>query len=228
MPQPVILVVDDEEPMRELVRLYLERESMIVEEAADGIEALAKLKYSTYDLVVLDLMMPELDGWEVCRRIRASSDLPILMLTARSDTYDRILGLNLGADDYLPKPFDGRELAARVSAVLRRNRPHREAGGELIRWGALSINTKSRQVQVKGSPVLLTPKEYDLLHLLAIHPGQVFTREHLLALVWGQEFEGGARTIDTHIKNLREKIGEAAALIGTVWGVGYRFEATDR
>lgn len=226
MPQPTVLVVDDEATMRELVRFYLERESFVVDEAVNGVEALAKIQASHYDLVVLDLMMPELDGWEVCRRIRATSDLPILMLTARSDTYDRILGLNLGADDYLPKPFDGRELAARANAMLKRNRPRRDEDPEVIRTGPLLVDPKRRAVEVNGLPVTLTPKEFDLLYLLASHPGQVFSRDHLLDTVWGYGFAGGTRTIDTHIKNLREKLSDAATLIGTVWGVGYRFEVT--
>ncbi len=224
MPQPRVLVVDDEATMRELVRLYLERDGFVVDEAANGIEALAMTQAQNYDLVILDLMMPELDGWEVCRRIRTTSDLPILMLTARGDLHDRILGLNLGADDYLPKPFDGRELAARANAVLKRNRPKRDEDPGVIKRGPLVLDPKSRTVQVNGSPVTLTPKEYELLCLLVTHPGQVFTRDHLLDTVWGYGFAGGTRTIDQHVKNLREKLGDAAGLIGTVWGVGYRLE----
>jgi two-component system response regulator ResD len=219
-----VLIVDDEAPMRELVRLYLERAGFQVSEASGGREALAKLAKESVDLVVLDLMMDDLDGWEVCRRIRAESELPILMLTARGETFDRVAGLELGADDYLVKPFDGRELVARCNAILRRGRPQPEEGTR-IRRGPLLIDEGSRTASLNGRPLPLTPKEFDLLLLLASHPGQVFSRDRLLDAVWGYDFAGAPRSVDTHVKNLREKLGDAAGLIQTVWGHGYRFEA---
>jgi two-component system response regulator ResD len=219
-----VLIVDDEAPMRELVRLYLERAGFQVSEASGGREALAKLAKESVDLVVLDLMMDDLDGWEVCRRIRAESELPILMLTARGETFDRVAGLEMGADDYLVKPFDGRELVARCNAILRRGRPQPEEGTR-IRRGPLLIDEGSRTASLNGRPLPLTPKEFDLLLLLASHPGQVFSRDRLLDAVWGYDFAGAPRSVDTHVKNLREKLGDAAGLIQTVWGHGYRFEA---
>lgn len=210
--------------MRELVRLHLERAGFRVLEASGGREALAKLETESVDLVVLDLMMDDLDGWEVCRRIRAGSELPILMLTARGETYDRVAGLELGADDYLVKPFDGRELVARCNAILRRGRPQPEEESRLRR-GPLVIDEGSRTAMLNGQSLVLTPKEFDLLLLLAQHPGQVFSRDRLLDSVWGYEFAGAPRSVDTHVKNLREKLGDASGLIQTVWGHGYRFES---
>ncbi|HLO02836.1 MAG TPA: response regulator transcription factor [Symbiobacteriaceae bacterium] len=218
-----VLIVDDEAPMRELVRLHLERAGFAVIEASGGRAALAKLETESVDLVVLDLMMDDLDGWEVCRRIRAESELPILMLTARGETFDRVAGLELGADDYLVKPFDGRELVARCNAILRRGRPQPEEGSR-IRRGPLVLDEGSRTAMLNGQPLPLTPKEFDLLLLLANHPGQVFSRDRLLDSVWGYEFAGAPRSVDTHVKNLREKLGEASGLVQTVWGHGYRFE----
>lgn len=221
--QVQVLIVDDEAPMRELVRLHLERAGFAVIEASGGRAALAKLETESVDLVVLDLMMDDLDGWEVCRRIRAESELPILMLTARGETFDRVAGLELGADDYLVKPFDGRELVARCNAILRRGRPQPEEGSR-IRRGPLVLDEGSRTAMLNGQPLPLTPKEFDLLLLLANHPGQVFSRDRLLDSVWGYEFAGAPRSVDTHVKNLREKLGEASGLVQTVWGHGYRFE----
>jgi two-component system response regulator ResD len=209
--------------MRELIRFHLERAGFQVTEAAGGREALALAETGSIDLVILDLMMPDLDGWEVCRRLRAEGDLPILMLTARGATFDRVAGLQLGADDYLVKPFDGLELVARCQAILRRLRPQREEGRP-IRRGPLLIDEASRTATLHGQPLTLTPKEFDLLLLLAAHPGQVFSRDRLLDAVWGYDFAGAPRTVDTHIKNLREKLGDASGLIQTVWGHGYRFE----
>ncbi|MFO7173779.1 MAG: response regulator transcription factor, partial [Bacillota bacterium] len=210
-----ILVVDDEHRMRELVRLYLAGAGYEVAEAADGREALDRLRREAFDLVILDLMLPGLDGWEVCRRLREESDLPVIMLTARGEVDDRVQGLRLGADDYIAKPFDGREVVARVEAVLRRSQPL-AASDRPLRVGDLTIHPASRTVTWRGQPVHLTPREFDLLHLLAAHPGQVFTRERLLDRIWGPDFEGDPRTVDSHIKNLREKLGDGAALVVTV------------
>jgi len=229
MSQINILVVDDEEKIRELVGEYLKREGFAVTHAGSGSEALERVRSSSFDAAVLDLMMPGLDGLEVCREIRKFSDLPVIMLTARGDEIDRVLGLELGADDYLVKPFSPRELVARVKAVLRRSRrgdsPPRAR--TLIEAGGISIDEETREVSLDGQAVSLTPKEYELLLRLARHPGRVFTREQLLEQVWGYDFFGEARTVDTHITRLREKISRIRGdqqYISTVWGVGYKFE----
>lgn len=223
---PNILVVDDERKIRELIRLYLEQEGYRVTEAANGREALDRLERETYDLIILDLMMPDIDGWTVCREVRKNSNVPMIMLTARGDEIDRVLGLELGADDYVVKPFSPRELVARIKAVLRRT-VQEEAPNNILRYDGLTIDPDSRRVEVLGRPVSLTPREYDLLYFLAQSPGRVYTREQLLEHVWGYEFFGEVRTVDTHITRLREKLARvegAPQYISTVWGVGYKFE----
>ncbi len=225
-----VLVVDDEEKIRELVITYLAAEGFTAEGAADGSQAVEALTVKGYDLVILDLMMPGMDGWSVCREIRKISDIPVIILTARGDEIDRILGLELGADDYVVKPFSPRELVARVKAVLRRTRKQEPEAAERekdIQYNGLRINRASREVTVNGRLLQLTPKEYDLLLNLAGSPGRVFTREQLLENVWGYNFFGEARTVDTHITRLREKISRVPGsrqYIHTVWGVGYKFE----
>jgi DNA-binding response OmpR family regulator len=221
MAKGTILVVDDERNIVELVRMYLEKEGYRVERSYDGADALVKIKSIRPTLVVLDLMLPEIDGWEVCRRVRATSDVPIIMLTARDEDVDKIVGLELGADDYLTKPFNPRELVARVKAVLRRY----ERGAELkkaIHIGNLTIDPARRQVEVDGKKVELRTKEFDLLLTLAEHKGIVLSREQLLDLVWGFDFYGQTRTVDVHIAHLREKLAESDVVIETVWGVGYK------
>ncbi|MEW6547704.1 MAG: response regulator transcription factor [Bacillota bacterium] len=221
----LILVVEDEPKIREIVRAYLQRDGFSVEEAEDGEEALRKAKEVSPQLVILDLMLPGVDGWEVCRQIRRTSDVPIIMLTARGEEADRVAGLELGADDYVPKPFSPRELVARVKAVLRRTRPEREKG-QVLQYGDLVIDLACRSVVCRGCEVSLTPREFDLLWFLAKSPGRVFTRETLLQQVWGYEYLGDTRTVDAHVKNLREKLGPVGGqFIRTVWGVGYKFEA---
>lgn len=224
-----LLVVDDEVKIRELVRAYLQKEGYGVVEAGNGREALEKIRSSGFDAIILDVMMPGMDGLELCREIRKSSDVAIIMLTARGEEIDRILGLELGADDYIAKPFSPRELVARVKAILRRVKKGDPAGKPqaLIEAGGLRVNDDTREVTVNGRPVALTPKEYDLLITLARRPGRVFTREQLLEQVWGYDFFGEARTVDTHITRLREKIARAGGneqYIATIWGVGYKFE----
>ncbi len=225
-----ILVVDDEEKIRDLVITYLQAEGYGVEGAADGRKALELVRKKNFDLLVLDLMMPGMDGWTVCREIRKDSDIPILMLTARGDEIDRVLGLELGADDYVVKPFSPRELVARIKAILRRTKKERPIPGErehVLEFTGLSINPGSRDVAVSGQTVQLTPKEFELLIYMAGFPGRVFTREQLLEHVWGFNFFGEARTVDTHITRLREKLARipgARHYIHTVWGVGYKFE----
>lgn len=222
-----ILVVDDEERMRTLVRAYFEKEGFAVEEAANGEEAIKKTAQKAYDLIVLDLMLPRVDGWSVCRKIREKSTVPIIMLTARGEEEERLLGFDLGADDYVVKPFSPRELVARARALLRRTTSSTE-NPEMLQIGYLTIDPAGRSVTVQGERLALTPKEFDLLYHLARHPGRVFSREQLLEQVWGYDFYGDLRTVDTHVKTLREKISRSRGLpdyIQTVWGIGYKFEA---
>ncbi|HHW10757.1 MAG TPA: response regulator transcription factor [Firmicutes bacterium] len=223
-----ILVVDDEPNVLELVSVYLNREGFAVTTAEDGRKALELFDSVHPDLVILDLMLPELDGWEVCRYIRTAGQTPIIMLTARNEDLDRIVGLEMGADDYVPKPFNPRELVARVKAVLRRTRiMPADENQEILRFPYLEIDKLRHAARLKDAEIPLTPKEFDLLWLLASHPGRTYTREELLEHVWGYDYFGDDRTIDVHIKRLRKKL-EPEELpyryIHTVWGVGYRFE----
>ncbi len=227
MADELILVVDDEANIVELVRLYLKQEGFRVIDAADGAAALELLGKEHPDLLVLDIMLPEIDGWEVCRRVRASSQIPIIMLTARDAEVDRIVGLELGADDYLVKPFSPRELVARVKAVLRRSQsPQPEEAPKLLKAGDLNVDPARRKVTRGKKEINLTTKEFDLLYLLAINQGIVFTRERLLERVWGYDYAGDTRTVDVHLRHLREKLEKDPAqpvYLLTVWGVGYKF-----
>lgn len=229
MSEGLILIVDDETHIRELVRLYLEREGFSVAMAKDGEEALEKAKALKPQLVVLDIMLPKKDGWDVCREVRKFSDVPIIMLTAKGEEFDKVLGLELGADDYMTKPFSPRELVARVKAILRRTAQDDAGDDNEIKLPGLAINRVSREVTVSGREAVLTPKEFDLLWYLAKNPGKVFTREQLLTAVWGYDYYGDLRTVDTHIKRLREKVEQDARgfHIKTIWGVGYKFEVSD-
>lgn len=222
---PTILVADDEANIRELCSLYLEKEGYRVVPAADGEEALTMAREHPPDLIVLDLMMPKLDGYEVTKQLRRNSDVPILMLTARSEDVDRIVGLELGADDYLGKPFHPRELTARVKAILRRaSGPSTTPHGRLV-VGPLSLDWERRQAELSGEPLALRNKEFELLRSLADHVGIVLTRDQLLELVWGYEYFGDSRTVDVHVNQLRRKLGDpdqAGIAIETVRGVGYR------
>lgn len=224
-----ILVVDDDPNVCELVSLYLEREGFHIECVHDGGAALRRAQESRPDLVVLDVMLPSVDGLEVCRQMRKDGDTPIIMLTARGDDVDRILGLELGADDYVPKPFNPRELVARVKAVLRRTRSGTDPKSDELRplrFKGLLIDPRGRVVQVANKEVPVTPKEFDLLWHLAQHHGRTFTRPELLESVWGYDYYGDERTVDVHIKRLRRKIepsGHPIRYIHTVWGVGYKF-----
>lgn len=218
-----ILVVDDEANIRDLARLYLEKDGYTVIIAQDGAQALAQARQQSPALIVLDLMLPEVDGWEVCRRVRAESNVPILMLTARDDDIDKIIGLEMGADDYLTKPFNPRELVARVRAILRRMSATGSGGtsNEARQIGNVVIDPSSREVTVDGRRVTLRTKEFDLLLTLADHPNIVLSRDQLLDMVWGYEFYGQTRTVDVHIGHLREKLGQSLS-IETVWGMGYK------
>ena len=218
-----ILVADDEANIRELARMYLEKDGFQVTAVTNGTQALAQVYQQSPDLLVLDLMMPEVDGWEVCRRLRASSNLPILMLTARDDDIDKIVGLEMGADDYLTKPFNPRELVARVRAILRRGwKTSVSPTPNARRLGHLNIDPASREVTVHGQRVTLRSKEFDLLLTLMEHANQVLSRDQLLDLVWGYEFYGQTRTVDVHIAHLREKLADSGVAIETVWGLGYK------
>lgn len=223
MTSATILVADDEANIRELARLYLRKEGYRVVTVNDGAQALAKVAEDTPDLLVLDLMMPNVDGWEVCRRIRVDSMLPILILTARDDDIDKIVGLEIGADDYLTKPFNPRELVARVRAILRRAGHDAPGARPVIRQvGQVNIDPAGREVQVNGRRVDMTAKEFDLLLTLADHKNIVLSREQLLDLVWSYEHYGKTRTVDVHIANLREKLSDSGVIIETVWGLGYK------
>lgn len=227
-----ILVVDDEERIRRLVRMYLERSGFVVDEAENGSEALEKALTNGYSLVVLDLMLPVLDGREVCAQIRQQLETPIIMLTAAGDEINRIHGFELGADDYVVKPFSPRELVMRVKALLKRSgEPEfvKPDAQQLLTFPKLSIHIDARRVDVNDQEIGLTPKEFDLLVYMAQRPDKVFSREELLRDVWNYQFYGDQRTVDTHIKRLREKLGQASEAVSqyivTVWGVGYKFEA---
>jgi DNA-binding response OmpR family regulator len=202
--------------------MYLEKEGFRVEAASDGRQALNLVQNRPPALMVLDLMLPQIDGWEVCRQVRAQSDLPIIMLTARDDDVDKIVGLELGADDYLTKPFNPRELVARVKAILRRSQAQAKPSSAPIHLGNLTIDPAGRQVWVNQQLVKLRAKEFDLLQALMEHKNIVLSREQLLELVWGFDFAGQTRTVDMHIAHLREKLSAAHPTIETVWGVGYK------
>lgn len=226
-----ILVVDDEWNMRNLVKIYLSKEHFEVDEARGGHEAIQMARQNSYDLLVLDIMLPDIDGWEVCSAIRQTKQVPILMLTARNDVQDRVRGLNLGADDYLVKPFAPEELVARVNALLRREKGKKEGSQSvLLTFEDLLIDSESREVKVKEVAVELTPKEFDILYMAASQPKRVFTRDILLDIIWEPEDFRDLRTIDTHVKNIREKLRKAGLAynpIKTVWGVGYKFNIQD-
>lgn len=219
-----ILIVDDDENITELIALYLEKEGYATKSVNNGTDAIDVFKSYLPNLVVLDLMLPGRDGFDVCKDIRQVSNIPIIMLTAKGETFDKILGLELGADDYMVKPFDTKELTARVKAVLRRYSPKKESSKQIVMPG-LSINLSNYTVVYNEAKIEMPPKELELLYFLASNSNQVFTREQLLDRIWGYEYIGDTRTVDVHIKRIREKISETDAWgIKTVWGIGYKFE----
>lgn len=224
--KPKILVVDDDENICELVRLYLDKEGNEVNTANDGIEAIEEFKRTTPDMVILDIMLPGADGWQVCREIRKVSQIPIIMLSAKGDTFDKVLGLELGADDYLVKPFEPKELIARVKAVLRRSGSSDKDTQEEVVYPNLLVNKTTYTVKVDGKEVQMPPKELELLYFLSSNPNKVYTRDQLLEYIWGYDFFGDSRTVDVHIKRLREKVENPSHSwqIKTVWGIGYKFE----
>lgn len=227
-----ILIVDDDANIAELISLYLTKECFQCEIAGDGETSLAKFEQFHPDLILLDIMLPGMDGYDVCREIRKSYTTPIIMLSAKGEVFDKVLGLELGADDYIMKPFDTKEMVARVKAVLRRYQPAVDTAaaaareeGEIVRYTDLCISLSNYSVTYKGSPLEMPPKELELLYFLATHPNQVFTREQLLDRIWGYEYVGETRTVDVHIKRLRAKINDHEEwALATVWGIGYKFE----
>lgn len=227
---PRILVVDDEDMMRNLITEYLAFEYYEWDEAEDGTKALELLKKNTYDVIILDVMMPKVDGWSVCREVRRQSMVPIIMLTARGEEYDRLFGFELGVDDYMVKPFSPKELMARLKVILRRSSDSLNAGSaqERIIFEGLNIDISSRNVTVDGQTVKLTPKEYELLIYLVSNPNRAFSRQQILNGVWGYDYYGDDRTVDTHVKMLRESLKEYRKYIITVWGMGYKFETGAR
>ena len=225
-----ILIVDDDENIAELISLYLTKECFDTMMVYDGEEALTAFDTYHPNLVLLDLMLPGIDGYQVCREIRSKSNTPIIMLSAKGEIFDKVLGLELGADDYMIKPFDAKELVARVKAVLRRYQPSKpettvEEHGKCVEYPGIVINLTNYSVTLDGRKIDMPPKELELLYFLAASPNQVFTREQLLDQIWGYEYIGDTRTVDVHIKRLREKIKDHDSWrLSTVWGIGYKFE----
>ena len=222
-----ILVVDDEEMIRKLIAKYAVYEGHTVTEAADGMEAIEQVKGGGFDLMIIDIMMPELDGFSACREIRKFSQIPIIMLSARGEEYDKINGFELGIDDYVVKPFSPKELMARINVVITRHKGASQAAQSVLKFEGLEINVPARTVSVDGKRVELTPKEYDLLFYLIENKNIALSRDKLLSDIWGYDFFGDDRTIDTHIKNLRNNLGEYRKFIVTLRGVGYKFEFED-
>ena len=225
-----ILIVDDDNNIAELISLYLTKECYDTKIVNDGEEALSAFESYNPNMILLDLMLPGIDGYQVCREVRAKSNVPIIMLSAKGEIFDKVLGLELGADDYIMKPFDSKELVARVKAVLRRYQPVKPiatsvSSTKCVEYSDLTINLSNYSVIYKGTQVDMPPKELELLYFLAASPNQVFTREQLLDHIWGYEYIGDTRTVDVHVKRLREKIKDHANWqIATVWGIGYKFE----
>lgn len=222
-----ILLADDDERIRGIVREYAQAEDWTFDEAGDGEEALKLFSAGGYALVVLDVMMPKLDGWGALKQIRKESDVPVILLTARNEEYDRLLGFELGVDDYIGKPFSPRELIARMKALIKRSGAASAAQAP-VEFGGLRVDAAAHTVQADGEDVSLSPKEFDLLAFFVSRPDVAFTRDQLLNHVWGYDFFGDARTVDTHVKSLRDKLGRYRERIVTVWGTGYRFTGGDR
>ncbi|MGM0867504.1 MAG: response regulator transcription factor [Bacillota bacterium] len=227
--QVKVLVIEDDPYICDLIILYAEKSGYIVSVANDGMTGLEIFYDSPPDLVILDIMMPEMDGWEVCKELRRFDKTPIIMLTGKGESYDKLKGFDLGTDDYLVKPFDPNELMARIKAVLRRANPILDAN-EIIELPLLKINLKQYKVTCEKQEIVLPPKEMDLLYFLASHPNQVFTRQQLLEQIWGLAFEGDPRTVDVHIKRIRDKLGDSNSYwkVKTIRGVGYKFEVDNQ
>ena len=221
-----IMIVDDDTNICELLRLYIEKEGYSTVIANDGEQAVELFNREQPNLILLDIMLPKMDGWQVCREIRKTSDVPIIMLTAKGEVFDKILGLELGADEYVVKPFEAKEVVARIRAVLRRTGSSDEEAVKEVRWDKLVINLTNYELIVDGKQIDTPPKELELLYHLASNPNKVFTRDQLLDQVWGFEYYGDSRTVDVHVKRIREKIDGVSDKweLRTVWGVGYKFE----
>ena len=222
-----LLIVDDDPNIREMLTLYLEKEGYQVKAANDGVEGIHYFKIYEPDLVLLDIMMPKKDGWQVCREIREISPKPVIMITAKGDVFDKVLGLELGADDFIVKPFDMKELSARIKAVLRRYHAHGSiADEEIIKFENIEISLQKYELKLRGKSIDIPPKELELLYFLASNCNRVFTRDQLLDKVWGFDYLGDSRTVDVHVKRLREKLEGVSDkwILKTVWGVGYKFE----
>lgn len=221
-----ILIADDEAGIRDIIQEYMTLEAYEGVEAVDGVDALNRFKKERFDLVILDVMMPKMEGWTVCREIRKTSTVPIIMLTARGEEYDKLFGFEMGVDDYMVKPFSPKELMARIKVLLKRNQVSTSTNLSTneIRYQELRIDLDGRSVYIQDEQISLTPKEYDLLSFLAQNPKKVFSRDQLLTSVWGYDFLGDHRTTDTHIKMLREHLGIYRKWIVTVWGIGYKFD----
>lgn len=226
MQQAKVLIVDDDVNIAELIRLCLEKEGYHTVVANDGMKAIDKFKSEAPNLVLLDVMMPKVDGWQVCREIRRVSNIPIIMLTAKGDTFDKVLGLELGADDYMVKPFESKELIARIKAVMRRYETKGQDITQEVVYPNLIINLSNYELKIEGEQIDIPPKELELLYFLCSNPNRVYTREQLLEEVWGFDYFGDSRTVDVHVKRLREKLDghEQNWQLKTVWGVGYKFE----
>ncbi len=225
-----ILIIDDDPHISEALRLYLEKEGFEVKNAYDGVEGVQMFKSAKPDIVLLDIMMPNKDGWQVCREIREISSKPIIMLTAKGEVFDKVLGLELGADDFLAKPVDMKELSARIKAVLRRCQNNDAHGDEeCVKFENLEVSLQKYELKVNGKPVDIPPKELELLYFLAVNYNHVFTRDQLLDKVWGFDYVGESRTVDVHIKRLREKLEGVSDkwLLRTIWRVGYKFEVIE-
>lgn len=220
-----LLVVDDEYQIRQIIKKYAEFEGHTVEEAVDGMEAIEICRKNTYDLIIMDVMMPELDGFSACREIRKFTNTPVIMLSARGEEYDKIHGFELGSDDYVVKPFSPKELMMRVNAVIKRSAGNQDISKDVFTYEGLSVDFSARIVTVNGNRVEMTPKEYDLFFYMVKNKGLALTREQLISEVWGYDFFGDERTLDTHIKLLRKSLQEYSRCIVTLRGVGYRFEA---
>ena len=221
-----VLIVDDDTNICELLRLYLEKEGYSTVIANDGEEAVEAFKNNSPDIILLDVMLPKLDGWQVCREIRKTSQVPIIMLTAKGETFDKVFGLELGADDYVTKPFESKEVVARIKAVMRRGVKTPENTDKVVKYDKLVINLTNYELWVDGKQIDTPPKELELIYHLASNPNRVFTRDQLLDEVWGFDYFGDSRTVDVHVKRLREKLEGVSDKwsLKTVWGVGYKFE----
>ncbi len=224
-----ILVVDDDQNICELLRLYIEKEGYSVVIANEGNQAVAMAESENPDLILLDIMLPGLDGWQVCREVRKKSQCPIIMLTAKGEVFDKVLGLELGADDYVVKPFEAKEVIARIKAVLRRTGQSQDEAVKEVKYDKLSINLTNYELKVDGRQIDTPPKEMELIYHLASNPNRVFTRDQLLDEVWGFDYYGDSRTVDVHVKRLREKLEGVSDkwALKTVWGVGYKFEVKE-